>query len=121
MKELWTNLKFAWKYAKDQKWKIIAFAFCNVLTIIISVIVPIISAYIIVKLTANQLQQVIMMAIVLFGVEILRNIIDFLCRYFAQVSYRETFTKLQLLILSKAHTHFYAALGPDRNFLINSS
>ena len=96
MKELWTNLKFAWKYAKDQKWRILAFAFCNVLTIVISIIVPIISAYIIVRLTANQLNQVVFMAIVLFGVEIVRNIIDFLCRYFAQVSYRETFTKLQL-------------------------
>ena len=96
MRELWKNLKFAWKYAKDQKWMLIAFAFCNLLTIIINVIVPIISAYIIVKLTANQLKQVVLMALVLFGVEIVRNIIDFLCRYFAQVSYRETFTKLQL-------------------------
>lgn len=32
-----------------------------------------------------------------------------------------TFTELQLLILSKAHMHFYAALVPDSNFLINSS
>ena len=96
MKDLKRNLKFAWKYAKYQKGKIIGFIMCNFIHILISVVAPIISAQIIVKLTENKLKQVIFMALALFGIEILRNTIYFLSRYFAQVTYRETFTKIQL-------------------------
>ena len=96
MKELWKNLKFAWVYAKDLKWKIIAFVFCNVIQIVISVVVPIVSAKVIVHLTENQLIQVIWLAFILFLIETSRNITNYLCRYFSQVTYRETFTKLQL-------------------------
>ena len=96
MKDLKRNLKFAWKYARYQKGKIIGFIICNFIHILISVVAPIISAQIIVKLTENKLKQVIFMALALFGIEILRNTIHFLSRYFAQVTYRETFTKIQL-------------------------
>ena len=40
MKELRKNLKFAWIYAKEQKNKIIAFAFCNAFQVFISIVVP---------------------------------------------------------------------------------
>ena len=42
MKELRKHLKFAWQYAKEQKNKILAFAFCNAFQIFISIVVPII-------------------------------------------------------------------------------
>ena len=96
LKEVVGNLKFAWKYAKDDKMKIIGFAVCNIVQIIISIIVPIVGAKIIVSLTANKLFQVLFMAVILFIVENLRNIMSFLSRYFAQVTYRETFVRLQL-------------------------
>ena len=96
MKELLKNLKFAWKYAKNQKKKIILFVFFSFFQIIISVVVPIISASVIVSLTNNELRQVIFMAIVLFGIEIFRNGVNFCCKYFSNVVYRETFTKVQL-------------------------
>ena len=96
MKETRKNLKFAWKYAKDQKKKILSFIFCNILYIVISVIAPILSSYIIVNLTKNKLQQVVFLTLVLFLVRVLEDLIDFLCFYFSQVAYRETFTKLQL-------------------------
>lgn len=96
MKETRKNLKFAWKYAKGQKKKILSFIFCNILYIVISVIAPILSSYIIVNLTKNKLQQVVFLTLVLFLVRVLEDLIDFLCFYFSQVAYRETFTKLQL-------------------------
>ena len=46
-KEVWENLKFTWKYVKEQKLSIIGFGICNIISIIICVIVPIISAKII--------------------------------------------------------------------------
>lgn len=98
MKDLVKNLKFAWRYAKDQKWLFVGFFICNVLHVFISVVAPIVSAQIIVRLTDNQLSQVIMIAFILFMIEIGRNIVSLLTRYFSQVTYRETFIKLQLAL-----------------------
>lgn len=89
------NLKFAWKYSKDQKFKLIKYIICNIISIIISVIVPIFSAKIIIALTDNNFYQLILIAIVIFAVENLRNFIHYFARYYSQVIYRETFIKIQ--------------------------
>ena len=96
MRETRKNLKFAWKYARGQKSKIFSFIFFNILYVIISIVVPILSSYIIVNLTNNKLQQVVFMTFMLFLIQIIQDFIDFLCFYFSQVAYRETFTELQL-------------------------
>ena len=98
MKDFVNNIKFAWTFARENKIKIYLYILCNILQVIISVIVPIISASIIVKLTNNELMQVVYMALVLFIIENVRNLLFFLSRYFAQVTYRETFTKIQLTL-----------------------
>lgn len=55
--ELWHNLKFAWQYAKNQKWKLIKYIVTNIVSIIVSVVVPILSAKIIIALTDNNFYQ----------------------------------------------------------------
>ena len=96
MKEFAKNIKFAWFYAKNQKKEVFGFIFLNFLQIINSVISPIVSAQIIVSLTNNKLYQVIILALVMFCLEMIRNFIRLLCGYFSQVTYRETFTRIQL-------------------------
>lgn len=95
MKELWDNLKFAWKYAREQKRRLILFILFNFIAIAISIVVPVISARIIIDLTNSMFMQLIVMSFVLMGVEILRNFVNFTTAYFSQVIYRETFTKIQ--------------------------
>lgn len=95
MKELWSNLKIAWIYAKDQKKRLILYVLSNIVTIIISVVVPILSARVIVDLTSNQFHQVLLISLVILFVELSRNIVHYFTRYFSQVIYRETFTKIQ--------------------------
>lgn len=95
MKELWNNLKIAWIYAKDQKKRLLLYVFCNIVAIIISVVVPILSARVIVDLTSNQFHQVLLISLVILFVELSRNIVHFLTRHCSQVIYRETFTKIQ--------------------------
>jgi len=95
MKELWKNLKFAWKYAKNQKKKLICYSFCHLASIVISIVVPILSAYIIVNLTNSKFRQLLLISLVIMGVEWFRNIVNYFARYFSQVIYRETFTILQ--------------------------
>ena len=95
MKEFIKNLKFAWIYSKSQKYKLIKYIICNIFSIIISIVIPILSAKIIVELTNNQFYQLIMIAIAIFLIENLRNIVNNLSRYYAQVIYRESFINIQ--------------------------
>jgi ABC-type multidrug transport system fused ATPase/permease subunit len=95
MRELFKNLKFAWKFTKNQKHKLFAYILCNIFSIVISVIVPIFSAKIIVELTNNLLLQVLNISIVLLFLELFRNIIRCLSSYFSQIIYRESFITIQ--------------------------
>ena len=95
MKELIKNLKFAWKYAKGEKYKIIKYMLATIVAVIISLVVPILSARLIIYLTDNNFYQLIFIGIVCFVVENIRNITWYLIRYYSRVIYRETFTNLQ--------------------------
>ena len=95
VKGLWKNLKFAWRYTKDQKHLLLFYLVVNIIHIAISIIVPIISARIIVLLTNNILLQVLEMSLVLLLCEWVRNIIRYLSSYFSQRIYRESFIKIQ--------------------------
>lgn len=95
MKGLLENLKFAWKFAKNQKKRLILYIISNIINIIICIVVPILSANIIVSLTSNMFQQVLCISVVIMFIEWTRNITNYISRYFSQVIYRETFTKIQ--------------------------
>lgn len=96
--KLITNLKYAYKYAKDQLLGLIIYLICNIFIIIISVVLPILSAKVIVDLTANKLYQVILVTLILFLVESCRNFISYLTRNISSKIYRETFSKIQIAL-----------------------
>lgn len=95
MKEFFSNLKFVWQYAKDQKAKLIKYILCNFVVVIISVVVPIISANIIIYLTDSIFYQLLMMASVLCLLEMLRSMLNYFSRYYSMVIFRESFIKIQ--------------------------
>ena len=95
MKEFLNNLKFAWKYSKNQKKNLIGFIFTNILIIVISVIVPILSAKIIIYLTDNEFRKLLLIALVILLVEWSRNILNYIGRYNSNVLFRETYVNLQ--------------------------
>lgn len=96
MKEFWGHLKFAWRYAKYQKSKLFKCIFFNILGIGVSLVVPILGAKKIIALTDNAFKQLILMSVLIFVVENIRNIVHYFIRYYAQYVYRETFVKLQV-------------------------
>lgn len=96
MKETIKNLKFAWFYAKNEKWKIIKYIIANLIEVIISIIIPIISAKMIIMLTNNNLYQLVLMAVVIFIIENIRNFVHYNTSYYANVIYRETLKKIQI-------------------------
>lgn len=93
--EFFKNLKFAWNYAKDQKKNLIWFIIVNILIIIISVVVPILSAKIIVYLTDNEFHQLLLIAFVILLIEWFRNICNYFKRHNSNVLFRETYINLQ--------------------------
>lgn len=95
MKEFFYNLKFAWNYTKKQKNLLICYIVCNILSILISIFIPILSANVIVSLTSSEFKQVLYISLAIMAVELSRNLINYGTRYFSQVIYRETFTEVQ--------------------------
>ena len=96
MLELVKNLKFAWRYVKEQKSKIILLAIIGLLLAVIGVVLPILSARLIVYLTSNELLQLLSIAFVVFAVEILKNIMKYFSDYLLNIVYRETFNNIQI-------------------------
>ena len=95
MKEFWGNLKFAWQYTKDFKKQLILYLICNALIIAVSIVLPMISARIIIYLTDSMFYQLLGMAIVYTILQILFNFINYACSYFSQIIYRESFIRVQ--------------------------
>ena len=77
MKELKTNLKFLSTYFKSSKRLVIININLNILLIITSVILPIISAKIIAELTNSNLKKVIYITIILVLIRVFSTIINY--------------------------------------------
>lgn len=95
MKKLIDNLKFAWKYSKDEKKNLIIFVVSEIVGIIISIVVPILMAKVIVNFTSNKLLQVVLIMTLVYLVENIRNLVHYLNNKCMQVIYRETMVKIQ--------------------------
>lgn len=93
--EFLRNLKFTWKFAKKQKKNLVAYTMFSIMSIAISVFVPILSAKIIVSLTNNEFKQLILIAIVIFIVENIRNLVHYFQRHNSNILFRETYINLQ--------------------------
>lgn len=95
MKELFHNLKAVWKYSKDQKSKIILYLISHIITIFLGVVLPIVSARIIIELTDSNLKQLILMGIVLFAIENCYNFTNYIQRYTTQRVFLQSYINIQ--------------------------
>ena len=75
MKDTIKNVKLLLPYFKGDKSKIIIILLINLITIVISVLVPILNAQLIVNLTSNLMEQLILIAIVLFVIKTCSDIL----------------------------------------------
>ena len=95
MKEFIANLKSVWRFAKHQKKNIIKTTIWKIILMIISVVVPLISAKIIVNLTDNKIYQCLIFVVLMFVLENLRNFAIYFSNYFSQSVFRETMVLMQ--------------------------
>ncbi|MBE6153038.1 MAG: ABC transporter ATP-binding protein [Firmicutes bacterium] len=94
MKDLIKNLKFAWKYAKGQEKSLAIVIITNILSIVSSIIVPILSAKIIIELTTNNYNRIIFVGLMIFLVETFNSISHYLINKYSTKMYREVLSKL---------------------------
>lgn len=95
MKEFLNNLRFSWKYARRYKKELIGYTLLSILSIFVSIVLPILSARIIVSLTSSDFKQVLFISCVLLIINLLQYVITYFIRYFSQIVYRETFKNIQ--------------------------
>lgn len=98
MKEFWFYLKFIWTYIKDLKRNLIIYMCSHIVRVIISIVVPVLSAQVIIHLTSNTWEQLILIVIVMWILENIRNVMFRIGNYNAQLLYRENFVKLQTVL-----------------------
>ncbi|MBQ8131970.1 MAG: ABC transporter ATP-binding protein [Bacilli bacterium] len=95
MKNFWKNLKLVWKYSKDQKGKIVLYGITHIITVILGIIVPILSAKIIIHLTSSEFQQLVYMAMILFIIDVCYNITNYIQRYTTQQIFLKSYINIQ--------------------------
>lgn len=74
------NLKMSWQFIKNQKKTLVLIIILSLCFSVISVIIPVLSAQLLLNLSEGLLEQLIQVAIIIFAVEMIRNILSFFFR-----------------------------------------
>ncbi len=90
------NLKSTYRYAKKGKKYLLLFLLLNIVLTIISVVVPIISAQRLISLTNGFFERLIIFILIIFIIEILRNIMRYLCGFVYNKFYYDVRRVLQI-------------------------
>lgn len=85
MKTIFFNLKRSWKHIKEGRWRLFVCLILSLFLCIISLITPLLSAKLLLNLTGNLINELIMLAFFMMIVEFTRNF----CQYF----YNKSFSK----------------------------
>ena len=103
MKELKTNLKFISIYFKSSKHLLIINIILNILSVLTSVVLPIISAKVIVELTNNNLKRVIYISLILVSIRVFSTILNYFRSSTNYKIYTNILSNLRKDILKRIH------------------
>ncbi len=79
-KELKTNLKMSWYFVREEKLYFIILVILSLMLAGLSFIIPMLSAQLLLKLTDGLLKDLMLVGIIIFFIEILRNVILYFFR-----------------------------------------
>lgn len=94
MKEFIGNLKFTWNYVKEQRKYLIIIIMVYLFSIANSILFPLLSAKIIIELTSNNYVQMFVIALVIFLVELLDNLTNFIKYYYSSKMQKNVLFKI---------------------------
>ena len=89
------NLRFTWKYTKDQRKELFLAIAAQIVTVVMKVVVPIVSAKVIVAYVNGAVKQIVLAALVLMAVNMVTDFFAFVCNRLYNVVYNKTLTALE--------------------------
>ena len=95
LKKYFKNLKFVWEYAKKSKGLFIISFIFNLLSSVILIILPIISARVIFYISSYEYERLILISLALLVAHSLNSILFYVSTYFSSKAYDRLFTSLQ--------------------------
>lgn len=93
--KLFHGVRKTWPYAKKYKKYLIMYSLVILILIGISVVVPLLSARLLLNITDSLLEKVLLVALVIFVLEINRNIFNFLSSKLSQLFYINVLNDIQ--------------------------
>lgn len=96
MKKFIKNLKFAYNYAKSEKKRLILFTLSNLTGTVFYIVLPIMSAKIVVGITNNSYEQIILLATIILILNFASNLFHYVARIAAVKIYRNTLSNIEI-------------------------
>ena len=90
-----TNLKKTWKYIKSAKMNLVGYGAVSILEAIISAILPLLSAKVILNITNEVINQLVISALVVFFIEIILYVMYYFKSFFYRRIYQKTLISIQ--------------------------
>ena len=90
-----TNLKKTWKYIKSSKMNLVGYGAVSILEAIISAILPLLSAKVILNITNEAINQLVISALVVFSIEIILYVMYYFKSFFYRRIYQKTLINIQ--------------------------
>ena len=90
-----TNLKKTWKYIKSAKMNLVGYGAVSILEAIISAILPLLSAKVILNITNEAINQLVISALVVFSIEIILYVMYYFKSFFYRRIYQKTLINIQ--------------------------
>ena len=92
------NIKLMWPYLKEGKKNLLGYALVSIIEAIMSAIIPLISAKIILNITSELMEQLVLSALAIFGISIILYIMNYCKGFFYQRIYQKTLVSLQISV-----------------------
>ena len=92
------NVKRTWKYVRTSKFSLVAYILISILEAVISMIVPLVSAKLILSLTSGIMDQLIYTAIAVFFINVIGATISTSKGFVYQRIYRKTINSMQIAL-----------------------
>ena len=92
------NIKKTWQYIKDCKWNLVGYASVSVIEAIIGAVLPLVSAQIILNITDGVMEQLLLSALAVFGIEFILYIMFYFKGFLYQKVYQKTLINLQIAV-----------------------
>ncbi len=96
------NLQFSWKYMRGQRLYFFIAVISQLISVAFSIVTPVLSAKIIVSYTESVFNQIVLVALAIFAVRLLSNVVLFIANRSYNIVYNQTLSNLEEDLIDNA-------------------